>query len=339
MLDPGLTPNELAAIRRALLIETNPSHLIGFASCLSPYFPVAASFLYARSQFLELREQTCQRDLATDGRAALESLRALIDRESRGVWSGARGAEWILCPIDTAENLAHATMRATKGAWPDVAEAWREVSPPVVQWPRLERMRAAAVGLAAIRSGDPRIQQMGRALCQPTRPDRSLAATLQAAGFHEHFSLTCGGSACATRASNMSGAQAQPELGKRTDDFIHAGTRAMRNGTDVRSELLARRRSELAHATPSLTPDLRHEAATLAGQLVIDPSASSEGVPMPAAVLARAATLEVGPGIWIVDARFHGPDAKPIARRTDWATLAADRARWIDWHVRAARAG
>lgn len=316
ILDPGLNPHELAAIRRALLSENNPSHLIGFASCLSPYFPVAASLLYARSQLLELREQSTQKDLAADGHAALESLRDLVDRESQAhgaSWSGAQCCDWILCPLDTSQNLGEVTMRATRNAWSDVANAWLDVSPPPVPWPRLDRMRAAAEGLAALKNPDSRMHQIGRALCQPARADRSLAATLQAAGFHEHFALTRGAG-----------------LTQRMDDLIHAGTRAMRNKTDVRTELLTRRRSEMP-------PELRYEASTLAGQLVINPAASTDGVAPPAVSFARAVVLEAGPGIWVIDARFHGPSSTPITHRSDWHTLAKDRARWVDWHQRAAQ--
>lgn len=312
MLDPGLTPNELNAIRRALLVEDNPSHLIGFASCLSPYFPVSAGLLYARSQLLELREQKLQRDLAADGNAALEELRALIDRASRGACSGARAAEWILCPIDTAENLADATMRATRNAWVDVAQGWKSVSPPVVPWPCLNRMRAAAEGVSALADSDSRVRQAGLALCQPSPRGRSLAASLQMLAFHEHYAMTRGAT-----------------LMKRMDDLLYAGGRAARNGTDVRSELLARRRMDVS-------PPLRYEAALLAGQLVLDPSASTEGVDPSAACLARAAVVEVGPGIWIVDPRFHAPSGPPITRRpADWKSIADERARWVDWHLRA----
>ena len=313
LFDPGLTPAETVAIRRALLTEKNPSHLIGFASCLSPYFPVAASLLYARSQLLELREQSHQRDLAADGRGALDELRTLIDRESRGAWSGASATDWILQPIDTASNLSRFTLRATGGTWSDVAKSWAAVSPPPVPWPRLDRMRAAAEGLATLRQSDPRLQQIGRSLCQPTR-ERSFAATLQAAGFHEHFSATRGASLLA-----------------RMDDLIAAGTRAARNGTDVRSELLARRRTEVPR-------ELRHDAASLASELCVSPNATADGVPSVVAALARAATVEVGPGIWIVDPRLHAPNAIPIAHQADWGEIAAERARWVDWHARAARA-
>lgn len=65
-----MTPEEATAVRFALLHETNPNHLVGFASALSPEHAVAASLLFARSQLLE-----CRRGLGTE--VTLHALGAL----------------------------------------------------------------------------------------------------------------------------------------------------------------------------------------------------------------------------------------------------------------------
>lgn len=52
-----MSPDEAAAIRYALLHETNGAHLTGFASALAPEEAVAASLLFARAQVLERRHE------------------------------------------------------------------------------------------------------------------------------------------------------------------------------------------------------------------------------------------------------------------------------------------
>lgn len=49
-LDPGLTKEDHDAVRYALELETNPRHLVGFASTLEPCFPVSASLLRAKAK-------------------------------------------------------------------------------------------------------------------------------------------------------------------------------------------------------------------------------------------------------------------------------------------------
>jgi hypothetical protein len=53
--DIGLSLPELAAVRRGVLVETNPNHLLGFAAALAPEHCVSASLLHARAETLELR--------------------------------------------------------------------------------------------------------------------------------------------------------------------------------------------------------------------------------------------------------------------------------------------
>lgn len=55
MSDAGMTAAELHAFREALLHETNPSHLFGFASALAPDHCTSASFLHARGTLLDKR--------------------------------------------------------------------------------------------------------------------------------------------------------------------------------------------------------------------------------------------------------------------------------------------
>ncbi len=54
--DPGLLTDEVKAIEHALLTETNPRHLTGFAGTFEPHFPVASSLLRAKARLLEARE-------------------------------------------------------------------------------------------------------------------------------------------------------------------------------------------------------------------------------------------------------------------------------------------
>ena len=54
---PVISAPELLAVRRALAVETNPNHLVGFASTLAPEHAVLASLLYARAQVIERRRE------------------------------------------------------------------------------------------------------------------------------------------------------------------------------------------------------------------------------------------------------------------------------------------
>ena len=55
MTDPAMTNAEAAAFRDAIMGETIPSHLFGFASALAPDHCAAASLLHARGALLEQR--------------------------------------------------------------------------------------------------------------------------------------------------------------------------------------------------------------------------------------------------------------------------------------------
>lgn len=52
-LDPGMTADEVEAVRYALAREHHPGHLWGFATTLEPSFPVAATLLQSRRRRLE----------------------------------------------------------------------------------------------------------------------------------------------------------------------------------------------------------------------------------------------------------------------------------------------
>lgn len=55
LLDPGLSPDEAATIKYALLSERNARHLGGIAETLCPWFPVSASLLRVKSLLIEAR--------------------------------------------------------------------------------------------------------------------------------------------------------------------------------------------------------------------------------------------------------------------------------------------
>ena len=64
MTDPSMSHAEAMAFRDAIVSETIPSHLFGFASALAPDHCAAASLLHARGTLLEQRHMMNGRALA-----------------------------------------------------------------------------------------------------------------------------------------------------------------------------------------------------------------------------------------------------------------------------------
>jgi hypothetical protein len=85
--DPGLLPEEIAAVRHALRNEHHPKHLRGFASTLDGWFPVAASLLRARVAVLEPGSTLRLRE----GRASPRASNAELDRAREGLRAFAYG--------------------------------------------------------------------------------------------------------------------------------------------------------------------------------------------------------------------------------------------------------
>ena len=337
-LDPGLTGPELFAVRRALVHERNPNHLVGFASSLSPQHPIAASLLYARSALLEMRPRARQEELAADGRAAAERLASLLERASGGAWSGDAAVQWIATPIDAGASLS---ALCDETGWCDAGAAFAAISPPPVPWPRFERLRAAAEAaqtFAAMRSHgayDPMLLEACLALTQPldlaTAPlgaraqspplgarATPLAATLQSLGFHEAYPLTRGG-----------------HVGERAADFLRAAGLAKKTNVPLRVMLLLARRADLEQAAPRLRsslPALEEEVRRAAGELVVNPGAEVQAAPE-VVLLARGLVTEVGPDVRVID---------PMGCRVALGSAAPrapcpDRARWVHVHHREAQ--
>lgn len=328
VLDPGLTARELSAIRQALVRETNPNHLVGFASTLSPQYPAAASLLFAKSALIELRPGAKQDALAQSAALATQKLAALIDRASGGAWSGARTVQWIAQPLDAGAAVG-ALINAATG-WADASHAMQRLCPPAIHWPRFERMRAAADGSEAFgrlrARGIPDLNDLtcaaALALAQPidavTAQHAPLAARLQGLGFAEAYPLTAG-----------------PTLTARADDFRKAALWSASSQTPLRAALLAARRAELDRLANG-DPAVEHEVKRAASDLVVDPSASLDDVPPEVRALARALVLEVAPDVRLLD---------PIAARAVLRPCPPprepnpDRLRWVETqHREAARA-
>lgn len=309
-----LSEMEAFAVRRALSSERNPNHLIGFASVMSPTYPTIASLLYARAKLLQLRSRTYQNELASDAKeASAELVRILNDAG----FPGKQCIEWLSePPINTAAFLARATRW-----WPEVASAWRDVTPAPVSWPRLDRMRAAAETANEMR--DFRLAQgpASRArsldianaiILRPHEDSSPLETSLREGGFIDAYSMTRG-----------------RNLRERVQDFMLARRKAREQGYTALDALIQRRRAEL----PS---HLEHEVRKTAGSLVIDPASPVQDLPTPVTNLARAVVREVGPNIRIVD-----PDAARLAFTTtppaEPRDVLDERRRWIDWHMRRER--
>lgn len=308
------------AIRRALATERNPNHLIGFAGALSPSYPSIASLLYARAQLLELRTKKSQEDLAKDVREAADELASILNHAG---FPGKQCVEWLSTPpIDAADALARASRQ-----WPEVASAWREICPPPINWPRLDRMRAAAEvanEIISCRSSNPDVMTTCVSNAIIRRPHDSASALerdLRDAGIIDAYPMTRGA-----------------DLRSRLQDFMSAIQESQHRGFTVLDALIQRRQTELA--TVARTSDqlalMEHEVRKAAGSLVIDPAASLVDLPPPVANLARAVVREVGPNIRIVD-----PDAARLAFRTapprEPDAILDERKRWASWHMRAER--
>lgn len=60
--DPGLTEAETRALGQALVWDTNPKHLSGFAGTFTPHFPIAHALLTAKARILEEGWKPTDRD-------------------------------------------------------------------------------------------------------------------------------------------------------------------------------------------------------------------------------------------------------------------------------------
>lgn len=331
--DLGLSGADLSALRMALRSEMNPNHLTGFASTLAADHPVSASLLYARGALLEQRPRVKQEELVKDGSHAAERLRELVDRATNRRWSGANAIRWISeVPLDVGKNLAALVQLETGEKWPDVCEGLQRVSPRAMSWPRLDRLATAAEGVRAFERAPSMLHyESALALAQPVPPvmrgQYPTAASLQAFGFHELYPRTRGADVLA-----------------RATDFAHAVALADRLGIAPWVALLLQRRAELDTLVygGGLTLDqAERETRRAASDLVVNPQANLDDVPIEVVVLARSLVIEIGPDLRVVDpiaGRIALRPVAPAAREPD----APDRHLWTstynkDAHVAAIR--
>ena len=332
-LDGVLSPAELFAVRRALVTEANPNHLVGFASSLTPGAPVAASLLFARSALLELRPRVRQDTLAADGAQAARALAALIDKAARTFkypWSGELAIRWIAGKqLDAGQSLGDVVL-STAPTWTDVAKAFRKVSPPAVHWPPFDRMRAAAEGARCLQacSGAPGGGRGRRDLYEPAlslaQPMLShaesapLARQLQGLGFPDAYRLTRG-----------------KDVAARAMDFMNAVAVSQRMKLGIGVILLLRRRMELdqaARATGTAIDRAEDEVRRAASDMIVSPSTNVSDVPEEVANLARCLVVEVGPDIRVID-----PMTARLVLRPRLLEPSEERDRWVRVHAQEAK--
>jgi hypothetical protein len=141
ILDPGLTDEELGAIRSALATEENPRHLGGLASTLEPWFPVCASLLRAKAALLETRDGRNAERLAASNMKAAKHVVDTVEKTEPG--EGQKVLAFMRRGAPQEPPTLAALSRPTRGAWPEVDRVWADLarwSPP--SWYGLDRMRA-----------------------------------------------------------------------------------------------------------------------------------------------------------------------------------------------------
>lgn len=151
-LDPGLTPDEVFTVRRALATEHNPRHLAGFASTFEPFFPIAASLLRGKAMLLEVRALRNSKKLWEANVRAGENIKSAVD-EADGDKAGDTAVAWTRIGQSSpspAEELDSLTKSAVKsGPWPEVTAMWRKLDPKRLPgWHRLDRMTRIVDSLA-----------------------------------------------------------------------------------------------------------------------------------------------------------------------------------------------
>lgn len=123
VMDPGLTGDELEAVRTALLHERNPRHLSGFASTLEPYFPVTASLLRTKGILLECR---ARRNSARLREANERAAHRTAQKSGRGT-SALDYMRQVRTNASVGQDLSTLTERESRGQWKDVARTWPEL--------------------------------------------------------------------------------------------------------------------------------------------------------------------------------------------------------------------
>ena len=123
VMDPGLTGDELEAVRTALLHERNPRHLSGFASSLEPYFPITASLLRAKGILLECRARRNSARL----REANERAAHQVAQRSRQGKAALDYMRQVRTNASVGQDLSRLTESESRGQWKDVARMWPEL--------------------------------------------------------------------------------------------------------------------------------------------------------------------------------------------------------------------
>lgn len=121
-LDGGLTPQEVEAVRWALIHDDDAKHLGGFASTFEPDFPIAASLLRAKAALANARSMGSV--LAGQLREKNTKMAERFVRAAAAVGVGQGAAEW-------AKKLSSSTVdtlkRLTEGLVP--TEVWEKYRP------------------------------------------------------------------------------------------------------------------------------------------------------------------------------------------------------------------
>jgi hypothetical protein len=298
VLDPGLTTDEIATVRRALGSDVNVRQLHGLADSLSPFYPAAASFLRAKASLLELREPA---NRAAIFGANAEAIAKLAGDVSRAYGIVADRVRAFAAPAHPpAGEMMASALRSCLPAgmrWPEVEAVFRRLSlsgsPPWARRSRLEGLREA---LEAKGAG------FGHAcaarMLAGMAPRSSDGRQLEALGWPLIRERTRGSSAI-----------------ERAGDLLKAGGEAQSSRRAVADVLLARRQAELREFAKAsrvgsgtipfdvIADDVRRAAAVV----VTDPTAALASDPVQG--FARALVREIRDGIWLV---AGGEACKPL---------------------------
>lgn len=127
-LDPGLTGDELWALRQALARESNPRRLYGLGQTFAPFFPVAMGLAYAKATLVENQADAHGRELEKAHRERVAELDA----------KGSLRPPMKRTPANDIAKL----LRNAGARWPDVEEALGKLRPLAFPWYDDRELRA-----------------------------------------------------------------------------------------------------------------------------------------------------------------------------------------------------
>lgn len=273
VLDAGLTADEVAVVRRALVTETNIRHVYGLASTMEPFFPIAASLLRAKGTMLESRAVRNDGLMRANNRALLERVASHVEKETGGSWPVGRVKDIIDGQSDLATTMPLATSEATRGSWPETEEMWAHYSGPAEPWVKRDHLAAAVAAIPLIRDG--------------MRPE-----DLFAKGWFEHYAR-----------ADVPEMRNDPRLRLRRLEEARA-----QSGMPARQWLISNHRGALASYRDGVRIDgqpfprevLHDEVKRAICTLMAKPDADLKNMPAPVVALARDCLTELGRGVWVV---------------------------------------